>query len=249
MKPEERQRRIVAMVAQQGQLSVEALVAQFDVSAETIRRDLAQLAESGALLKVHGGARAVRLHAEGSFQERMAEDALAKDVISRKLAAVIAPGETLFIDTGTTTLACAEALRSVPRLTVVTNSARIARTLARGDARVLMLGGRYAFDNDQTVGAETVRQIAQFRADRAILTPAAVDPETGIMDSDLDEAQVARAMVDHARRTTVVAASSKFARQAAHRVCRLDDIDDLVSEAAPEGELARALDLAGVVIG
>jgi DeoR/GlpR family transcriptional regulator of sugar metabolism len=248
MKPEDRQRRVAALVGQEGQISVEALVALFEVSAETIRRDLAQLAESGLVQKVHGGARAVRLHAEGSFDERMAENAEAKQIIARKLAAVIEPGETLFIDTGTTTLACAEALRAVPRLTVATNSARIARSLARGDARVLLLGGRYAFDNDQTVGPETMRQIAEIRADRAILTPAAVDAEAGIMDSDLDEAQVARAMHGHARRTIVVAASAKFLRQAVHRVCRLDRIAALVSEAAPEGDLARALEAAGVEV-
>lgn len=249
MKPEERQRRIVVMVGQEGLLSVEGLAARFGVSPETIRRDLAHLAERGAILKVHGGARVARMHGEGSFDDRMTEDAAAKAIIAQKLAAMIDPGETLFIDTGTTTLACAEALRAVPRLTVVTNSARIARTLARGDARVLLLGGRYGFDNDQTVGAETLRQIAEFRADCAILTPAAVDAEAGIMDSDLDETHVARAMVKHARRTIVVAASTKFSRQAAHRVCRLDDVDNLVSEAAVQGPLARALDLAGVMVG
>lgn len=246
MKREERQRLVVAMVGQAGKLAVEALAAHFDVSAETIRRDLARLAETGAIQKVHGGARAVRVHAEGSFDERLAEDAVAKESIARKLAAMIEPGETLFIDTGTTSLACADALRHVPRLTVVTNSARIARSLARGDARVLLLGGHYAFDNDQTVGAETVRQIAEFRADRAILTPTAVDMDVGIMDSDLDEAQVARAMHRHARATVIVAASSKFARRAAHRVCALGDIDLLVSEAPPEGALALALEAAGV---
>lgn len=249
MKPAERQRRVAAMVGQEGLLSVDVLAARFGVSAETIRRDLAHLADIGAIQKVHGGARAVRLHAEGSFDDRMAEDALAKGIIARKLAAMIDPGETLFIDTGTTTLACAEALRAVPGLTVVTNSARIARTLAQGDARVLLLGGRYAFDNDQTVGAEALRQIAEFRAGCAILTPAAVDAEAGILDSDLDETHVARAMVAHADRVIVVAASSKFARRAAHRVCRLQDVDALVSEAAPQGQLARALELAGVAVG
>jgi DeoR/GlpR family transcriptional regulator of sugar metabolism len=246
MGPDERQRYIAAAVEEEGRQSVEALASRFGVSAETIRRDLALLANRGAVQKVHGGARAGRSHEEGSFEERMAEDALAKQVIAGKLAALVEPGEMLFIDTGSTTLACAKALCAIPRLSVVTNSVRVAQAFDRGDARVLLLGGRFAADNAQTVGAATVNQIAEFRADRAILTPAALDPEAGVMDSDLDEAEVARAMKDHARSTVIVAASSKFERTAAHRVCRFEEVDVLLAEAAAAGALARTLAAAAV---
>lgn len=247
MKPEERQKIVAEMVGREGRLTVELLASRFGVSTETIRRDLAVLAETGAVKKVHGGARAVRLQAEGSFEERMAEDAAGKRVIAGKLAALVQPGEVLFIDTGSTTLACAEALTQVPRLTVVTNSIHVARALGRpGGARVLLLGGSYGHGNAQTTGAETLRQIASFRADRAILTPAGVDPEAGIVDADLDEAQVARAMHEHARGTVVVAASSKFNRSSAFRVCPLAEIDLLITDNAPQGELASALAMAGV---
>lgn len=250
MKPQLRQRQVTAVIDQEGHQSVEALAARFAVSAETIRRDLALLVDSGAVQKVHGGARAMRMHSEGSFEERMAENALAKQVIGQKLAALIEPGETLFMDTGSTTLACAEALRAVPRLTIITNSVRIAQTLAQGStARVLLLGGRFVPGNDQTIGPDTVAQIAAFRADRAILTPAAIDPEAGIMDSDLDEAQVARCMNKHARDTIIVAALAKFGRRAAHRVCRFEDVNILVTEVETvTGALAGTLQDAGVLV-
>ncbi len=248
MKPEERQRQVAAMIGQEGQLSVEALAGHFGVSAETIRRDLAQLSESGMVQKVHGGARAPRPQGEGSFEERMAEDAAAKRIIAAKVAAMIAPGETLFVDTGSTTLACAETLRATPKLTVITNSVRIARSFGGGDAQVLLLGGTFACDAAQTLGPETIRQIAEFRADRAILATAALDPEAGVMDSDLEEAHVARAMLARARSTIVVAAASKFGRQAPHRICDFDAVDVLVTETAPPREMARVLDVAGVTM-
>jgi DeoR family glycerol-3-phosphate regulon repressor len=249
MKPEDRQRQVAVMVGEAGQLSVEALAARFGVSAETIRRDLTVLSDGGMIRKVHGGARAPRLQAEGSLDERMGEDAEAKQRIAAKLVQIVEPGETLFIDTGSTTLACAEALAAVAPLTVITNSVLIARVLGRNDAiRVLMLGGRYAPGNAQTVGPDTVRQIAAFRADRAILTPAAIDAAGGIMDADLDEAQVARAMHEHARRTVVVSAAAKFGREATFRVCPVAAADMLVSDLRPEGALLAACVAGGVDI-
>lgn len=249
MKPELRQRQIAVVIGQEGHLSVEALAARFGVSLETIRRDLSALVDSGVVQKVHGGARKSRLHAEGSFEERMVEDAAAKRAIAQCLATLIEPGATLFIDTGSTTLACAEALRAVTGLTVITNSLRVAQVLGQGgDAQVLLLGGRFAAANTQTVGAIAVAQIADFRADHAILTPAAIDGDAGILDQDLEEALVARAMVAHARSTIMVAAAAKFGRHAAHRVCALGAVDMIVTDQPVSAGMADQLRGAGVSV-
>lgn len=250
MKPQQRQSRIMDVVAREGGATVDALAEEFGVSAETIRRDLAHLATSGALQKVHGGARRLRLHAEGSFLERMGEDATAKQVIARKLAALVEPGDTLFIDTGTTTLFCAEALADVERLTVITNSVRVAQALSRGAgrARVFLLGGQYAADNAQTTGALALDQIDRFQADHAVLAVAGLDPDAGATDSDFDEAQIARAMMTNAAHLIVVAQAAKLGRKAAHRICRLDEIDVLVCDAEPDEPFRAALDSARVDI-
>ncbi len=246
MTPEDRQTEMARIVSRNGAQSVEALAARFGVSAETVRRDLGRLARSGLIQKVHGGARAAQAPLEGSFAERMAEDAEAKEVIAAKLAALVVPGETVFIDTGSTTLVCAHALRHTPGLTVVTNSVRIARAFDGSDAHVILLGGRYVADNAQTVGAETLRQIADFRPDRAILTAAALDADGTILDADLDEAEVARAMHQHARSTVIVAAASKLGRRAPHRVCGVAEIATLLTETPPVGDFARVLAQADV---
>jgi DeoR family glycerol-3-phosphate regulon repressor len=195
MRPAERQREIGRAVAHEGGLSVEALAARFDVSPETIRRDLARLAREGAVQKVHGSARPPRLLAEGSRAERMGEGAEGKARIARALAALIEPGETLFMDAGTTTLACAEALAAAPdlagTLTVVTNSLDVARALG-GRAAVFLLGGALRADKGLTAGPLAIEQLGRFQADRAILTVAGLDAGAGATDAGFDEAQVAR---------------------------------------------------------
>ncbi|SMY08610.1 DeoR/GlpR family DNA-binding transcription regulator [Flavimaricola marinus] len=239
MKPKDRQREIVELVDHRGEASVDDLALAFDVSPETIRRDLAVLAEAGALQKVHGAARRMRFLGEGSFAERMMDHAGAKAEIARKLIAHIRPGETILMDTGTTTLAASAALASVPGLTVVTNSVRIAQ--AMGGAEVLLLGGRYRADNGQTVGPETIAQIAQFQADAAVLTVTAIDEAAGAMDADLEEAQIARAMRNHARRCIVLAHGAKFGKSAAHRICPLSEMDVLVCDVLPEPSFVAAV--------
>lgn len=247
MTPDERRTRIAALVMEHGRQSVDALAAAFSVSPETIRRDLARLSDEGRVRKVHGGARTARLHAEGSFAERMAEDAEAKRYIAARLRDVVRPGETLFIDTGSTTLAAAEALAATPGLTVITNAHPIAAAFG-AEATVYALGGTYRADNRQTVGPLAIEQVGRFRADRAIITVAALDAETGAMDSDFDEAQVARAMVAKARTTVVLAAAAKLGRRARFAVCPVEAIDVLVTDRAPPPELAMVLHAAGASV-
>lgn len=232
MKPENRRNQIVAAIRGGGEVSVETLARRFAVSLETIRRDLSRLAAQGLVDKVHGGARPPRLAIEGSLAERIGENAEAKRAIAEKVAAFVLSGETLFIDTGSTTLAAAEALAAVPGLTIITNSCRLAERLAQAgsDAAIHLLGGRYGADNAQTTGQAVIEQIALFRADRAVLTVAAFDPEVGAMDASYDEAQVARAMIRHARRLTLLADATKFGRQAAYAVCGVGEVDQLISD-------------------
>lgn len=250
MKPLQRQLKIADMIRRQGEASVDALAGHFGLSTETIRRDLAQLAESGKIQKVHGGARVARLQAEGSFAERLGRESAAKTAIATTLARLIRPGDTVFIDTGSTTLAAADRLARIPDLTIITNSARLAERLSQfgSDAAIYLLGGRYAADNAETTGPLVIAQIAAFQADHAILTVAAVDPATGAADADFDEAQVARAMIENAQNLIVLADSSKFGRRAAFSVCAIARIGDLISDGGLDWSHRQMLAEAGVQV-
>jgi DeoR family glycerol-3-phosphate regulon repressor len=242
MKPAHRQKLIRELVGREGETRVDALAELFAVSAETIRRDLARLARYGAIQKVHGGARAPRIFAEGSRAERIMEATEGKARIARRLATIIVPGETLFIDSGTTTLACAEALSATDYLTVVTNSVEIAQSFGRNaTAAIYLLGGAFRTGESETVGPLAIEQLDHFQADRAILTIAGLDVRAGATDSSFDETQVARAMIARAGSTVVVAHADKMGRRAAFRVCGIEEIEMVICDRAVPEDLVAGL--------
>ncbi|HIP22851.1 MAG TPA: DeoR/GlpR transcriptional regulator [Rhodobacteraceae bacterium] len=249
LSPSIRQAGIHELVTKRGEASVDLLAAKFGTSSETIRRDLTVLANAGQLRKVHGGARAAASHVEGGFDARMRRNPLAKHLIAEKVARLIKPRQTLFIDTGSTTLICADALAKIKNLTIITNSTRIAATFAAGSggADVYLLGGLYRGDNAQTVGAGTINDIASYQADFAILTAGAIN-HAGMMDFSKQEAMVAEAMAAASARVIALADHSKLNKRASFKACDLEGINTLVSDRAPDGALTQSLHTASVEI-
>jgi DeoR family glycerol-3-phosphate regulon repressor len=248
MRPLDRQSRIIDTVHARGKASVDELAEIFGTSVETIRRDLTVLARKGQLEKVHGGAIPPRTLGEGPFAQRMQQNGTAKRQIAQKLRELISPGDTLLIDTGSTTLIAAEGLISIDDLTIVTNSTAIAKVIAAGNktANIFLLGGNYIEDNRQTCGIMALEQLNQFHGNLAILTVAAVDGNAGLMDYSFEEAQMARAMLRRADRIVALADSSKFGQVAPFVVAGFEQVDDLVCEQAPGENLAMRLHEAGV---
>ena len=247
MRPEARRDRIVDLLREGAPVSVEFLAATLAASRETVRRDLAELARRGLIRKFHGGAALPEPAGEGAFQTRMAEHPREKRAIARRAAALFGPGDTLFVDTGTTSVIFAEELARGAGLTVVTNCLTIAQLIGRSGNgnRAFLVGGEYRDEAAQTLGALAVEQIARFHAAHAVLTVGAIDP-AGVMDFDLGETEVARAMIARAQTITVIADSSKLGRRGLFEVCPLARVDRLVVDRPAEGELAAALQMAAV---
>ncbi len=242
-----RQDNLVDLVRRAGKVSVAELADALGASRETIRRDLTHLERAGRVQKVHGGAIIPRLAGEGSFAQRMGTSMQAKTAMARVAASLFASGETLFIDTGSTTLYLAEELAAVAGLTIVTNSTEIARTIARARnaSGVFLLGGAYGVENSQTLGTMAASQIRSFRAHHAVLTVGALDSRTGAMDFDMEEAQVAQAMIGQSEQVTVLADSSKFESLASFEVCPLARIDRLVCDSPPPADIRDGIEQAG----
>jgi DeoR family glycerol-3-phosphate regulon repressor len=250
MKPLERREQIVRLVRENSRVSVEDLAVMLGASKETVRRDLSGLAEEGRIRKVHGSAVLPEATSENSFDIRMNESAPHKKRIAKRAAQLFKPGDSLFIDTGTTTLMFAEALAESTGLTVITNSASIARVMGqgRGKNKVFLLGGEYREESSQNLGSFVLEQISRFRADHAVLTVGAIS-QFGAMDFALEESDVARAMVAHARSVTVLADSSKLGREALFPWSPLAGLDRLVTDQLPEGSaLTNALGVARVEV-
>lgn len=246
--PKTRQDLIVDQVHAQGRVTVEALAEAFDASRETIRRDLTVLAEIGKIQKIHGGAKVLRIGGEGSFQERLSRNAPAKKVIAELASTLVSSGDTLFIDTGSTTLSFAREIARVDDLTIITNSTEIAKAISAGNStsKVFLLGGAYDGDNMETFGPLAIEQLRHFQASHAILTVGGLGAESGITDFNSEEAHLARAMIEQSKTLVVLADSTKFGEMGAFRVCALDKIDYLVSDVLPDDEFVGALKKANV---
>lgn len=241
MKPSERQAKIISILRKKGRVTVEELVSQLETSPETIRRDLSALSAAGKLQKVHGGAILSSMIGEGPFQQRMGESVAAKCQIAEKACKLISPGDTLFIDTGSTTLIFAEELASIENLTVVTNSTDIAKIVAtQSSTQVYLVGGSYNAEVRETTGPMAISQLRQFRMNHAILTVGAVDAQAGIMDFNIDEAQLAKIMIDQSENIIVLADSSKLNRIGSFIVAPLEKIDYLICESEPDRHLKGA---------
>ncbi|WP_172891479.1 DeoR/GlpR family DNA-binding transcription regulator [Cohaesibacter sp. ES.047] len=249
IRPSYRRAAIRDHIEKRGSATIEELAQKFKSSTETVRRDLKVLADAGQIRKIHGGACRIDVSEEGPFEARMGRNTLAKQAIAEKVRSLVAPGQTLFIDTGSTTLICAKVLARIRKLRVVTNSVLIADVFAKGSggADVTLLGGRFRSDNHQTVGAETVQEIRNFQLDHAILTVGAIDQD-GLLDISEEEAQVARAMIRSARDLTVVADLSKLQARGQYRLCGFEDVTNLVLDEAPNAAFAQRVAEAGVTL-
>ncbi len=252
----ERQEAIERQLAADGRVSVVELAGRFDVTTETVRRDLAQLEATGTLRRVHGGAVATERAstAEQSLTERLQRHSAAKSAIGAR--AVDALGEgfrgSVFLDAGTTTAAVATSL--APRLAaggieVVTHALTLAHALSSvPHAQLSLIGGRVRGLTAAAVGADTVRAIEGMRPDVAFLGTNGISAGFGLSTPDPDEAAVKRAIVRSARRVIVVADAEKLDRELLVGFAPLSAIDILVTDDAPGPALAGALSDAGVEV-
>ena len=228
---------ILAAVEEEGRCTIAALASRLRVSDETIRRHVRPLVSEGVLVREHGAVAARDLPSEPPFSRRMKDAAEAKRAIACAAADLVRDGQTVMIDTGSTTAYVAAALVRRRDLTIVTNSIEIARPLVgRRGHRVLLAGGELRADIAAAVGPEALAFIQQFRADMAIVSIGAIDASDGFMDFDLDEARIAQAMIGRARSSMVVADARKFGARAFVQVCGFDRVTHLVTDTqAPEG--------------
>jgi DeoR family glycerol-3-phosphate regulon repressor len=218
------------------------LALSLGVSGETVRRDIKLMARDGLVRKVHGGVALLDQAREPAFRQRLRENAQAKKAIADHAAREVHDGDSIMLDTGSTTAYVAEALLGHRDLTVVTNSVDIANTLAtRNGNRVFMAGGELRADDGAVLGGGAVAFIKQFRAHIAFLSVGAIDIEDGLMDYHMSEAEFSRMIIERAERIIVVADRSKLGVRALVRIAGFDAIDSLITDVEPFPALAKRL--------
>ncbi|WP_369393350.1 DeoR/GlpR family DNA-binding transcription regulator [Streptomyces sp. CG1] len=250
---------LMELLAAQGRLDVEEAAAALAVSGATIRRDLDELAEQQMLVRTRGGAVAHGVSYELPLRYKSSRHAPEKQRIAAAAAALVGEGEVVGLNGGTTTTEVARVLAmrmssregngSGPALTVVTNALNIASELAvRPQIKLVLTGGVARPQTFELVGPLTTGVLNEVVLDVVMLGVDGVDLQMGIMAHQEDEASVSRLLAERAHRVVVVTDSSKLGQRAFARICGLERIDTLVTDAKVSKEMTDRLSEAGVKV-
>jgi DeoR/GlpR family transcriptional regulator of sugar metabolism len=226
----ERFDRIRGQLHAKGKVLAAELAAQFNVSEDTIRRDLRELAKLGECRKVYGGA-LLPTPDLGTLTVRSGLQQASKSALARIAAGLVKSGQTIFIDAGSTNLAIARALPLSHKLTVVTNAPLIATALSEHpNCTILMLGGTFEPVKGGCMGPQAVREASQIYADLFILAACGVDTTAGLTSLDAGEAELKRTLINQSSLLLVAATAEKLGTVAPFKIAEASALDHLIVE-------------------
>lgn len=235
-----RQTEILDIARSDGRVVVEALAERFNVTLQTIRRDLTELAEAGLLDRVHGGA-VIRTGVTNiGYEERRRMNEAAKAAIGRRCAQAIPDNCSMILNLGTTTEAVARELLNHRNITVVTNNMNVANILVANEScEIMVAGGGLRRTDGGLVGDLTTEFIEQFKVDYAIIGTSALDRDGDLLDFDLAEVRVSKAIIRQSRKRFVVVDASKLDRSAPARLASLSELDAVFTDKPLPEDLMR----------
>lgn len=245
----QRKDKILKLIAENRIVKAGQLAEEFNVSMETIRRDLAELETQNLIRRVHGGAILnTTYNSEPEYSYREIENYEEKLLIGKKAADLVKDGDSIIIDIGTTALEFARFLKG-RKITVFTNSLKIAYELMGDtDMTVIILGGKLRHGEGTTSGYWCEEMIDRFYADKLFLGVGAMQPEQGIMDYHIEETNLRRHYLKHAREVIALSDYSKFGISALNLVCETEQIDCLVTDEKTDKKMLREISNKGVKV-
>jgi len=248
---EERRRRICELLVEEGRVTVEGLATRFGTSQVTIRADLSALETAGVLTRTHGGAVPREEVADEPLDVKQLQHHAEKVRIAQAAVALISEGETIILDSGTTTAEIARALRKsdLKSINVITNALNVAALLMDVPAvRLIMLGGVLRRESNSLSGPMAAAALANLQADRLYLGADGLDPQIGVMTPHLQEAELNAQMIRISRQVVVVADSSKLIRRNVSLIAKVEQIHMLITDTAASAPSVEALRRRGVEV-
>lgn len=240
---------ILEIARSEGKVTVDDLARRFGVTPQTIRRDLADLANAGRLSRVHGGAIMPSGIRNIVYEERRQLNSAAKEAIARTCAAMIPNDACIFMNIGTTTEALARELTGHENLIVVTNNINVAQILGvTGKCQIVLTGGTLRPADGGIVGSMAAAALDGFKFDLAIIGCSGVDADGDLLDFDQQEVIVSQRALARSRGHILLADHSKFTRTAPVCITRLSTIHTVVTDAPLPPELSALCDSAGTDI-
>ena len=234
-----RQHQIMTLARQLGTVQVDDLAGRFDVTPQTIRRDLNDLCDGRMLARTHGGAMLSSGVENVAYEARRLLAAREKQVIGQRAASLIPNNCSLLINIGTTTEEVARALVHHEGLLVITNNIHVASILLPcPKIDVIVAGGVLRRSDGGIVGEAAVDFIGQFKVDHAVMGVSAIDDDGAMLDFDYREVRAAQAILNNARNVILVSDAMKFSRTAPVRLGHLSQIDIFVTDQPPPEKIA-----------
>ncbi len=229
-----RQQQILLLARKSGNVGVDDLSAHFDVTPQTIRKDLNELCDARHLTRTHGGAMLSSGVENVAYESRRQIAAIEKQLIGRRAASLIPNNSSLFINIGTTTEEVARCLVHHEGLLVITNNIHVASILAPcPKIEVIIVGGMVRKADGGIVGEAAIDTIKQFKVDYAVMGVSAIDEDGALLDFDFREVRAAQAIIGNSRNVILVADNMKFMRSAPVRIGDMADVDVFVTDLAP----------------
>jgi len=226
-----RQNTILEIARQSGRVMVEELAGRFDVTPQTIRKDLNDLCDKRLLARIHGGAIISSGVENVGYDARRMIASDEKEAIARAAAARIPDSASLFINIGTTTEAVARALLQHNGLMVITNNLNVASLMrVYPQIEVVLAGGVVRHTDGGIIGEAAVDFIRQFKVDFAVIGASAIDEDGALLDYDYREVRVAQAIISNARHVLLVCDSTKFGRSAPVRIAHMSQVNSFVTD-------------------
>jgi DeoR/GlpR family transcriptional regulator of sugar metabolism len=248
MLKEERQQIIMETLRREGKIVAADLSTAIQVSEDTIRRDLRDLADAGLIQRVHGGA-LLRSPAGASYKERQLMSSDAKTAIARTAVTLVRNRQVIILDGGTTALEIARRLPLGLQATIVTNSPPIAVALADyPDIQIVMIGGHILSPSLVTIGAAAVEAFSAIHADLCMLGICSLHPELGVSVPVYEESLVKRIMVSNSAEVVALATVDKLNTGAPYTVAPISDLTYIITEAETPDELLKPYEEKGITI-
>ncbi|MFE0758277.1 DeoR/GlpR family DNA-binding transcription regulator [Inquilinus sp. NPDC058860] len=237
-----RQSQIVELVRQEGYVTVETLADRFQVTPQTIRRDISLLQDRALLRRFHGGVTAPGSVENFAYSTRQVLCLEEKRRIARLVARQVPDNASLFLNIGTTTEEVARALLGHRGLRVITNNINVANILySNASCEVIVAGGVIRARDGGIVGEATLDFVRQFKVDVGIIGISGIDEDGTLLDYDYREVRVARAIIDNSRQVFLVADHTKFGRNAMVRLASIGEVHALFTDRVPPAPFREAI--------
>ncbi len=247
--PSIRQTEILSMLAEDGFVSTEDMVSYFEVTPQTIRRDLNELKTHDLITRFHGGAGLVRRSDNRPYEDRLNSRVDAKEKIAKRVASLIPDNASLFLNTGTTIEVIAKKLLAHNGLKVFTNNIHIAETLNANESfRTLVPAGQIRHPDGAITGLATIEAVEQLFMEYGIVGTNSIDEEGVLWDYNQFEVSIARATIKNSEQSILVADQYKFGRRAMHRIGHISEFDIVVTDVHNNEEINGLLSNCGAEI-